>query len=314
MAPWYASTPEAGMNAKPMNAITQPGSLPYALCADDFALTVGVSRSILMLLEAGRLTATGAMTNRPHWRKFARELQAFSTTADIGLHFNLTCAAPLSSMPLLAPGKRFPALAEVARGAVLSGDIRREIATELDRQLDAFEDGMGHAPAFVDGHQHVHMFPGVRRIVLEAVARRYPHGSVWLRDPADSLRAIRARGIAAAKATTVAVLARGLRPQAKRFGIPVNRGFSGFSPFDPARDFGDDFARFVQQPGELHLVMCHPGLIDDELATLDPVVGTRPIEHVFLMSDRFAEFKTLQRMTSAIWAATSSQSPGVATG
>jgi hypothetical protein len=25
--------------------------------------------------------------------------------------------------------------------------------------------------------------------------------------------------------------------------------------------------------------MCHPGFIDDELARLDPVVTTRPVEH-----------------------------------
>jgi hypothetical protein len=25
--------------------------------------------------------------------------------------------------------------------------------------------------------------------------------------------------------------------------------------------------------------MCHPGFVDDELATLDPVVASRPVEH-----------------------------------
>ncbi len=40
---------------------------PFVLCADDYAMTPAVSRGILALLEAGRITATGAMTNRPSW-------------------------------------------------------------------------------------------------------------------------------------------------------------------------------------------------------------------------------------------------------
>ncbi len=38
------------------------------LIADDYAMTAGVSRGILRLLEHGRIPGTGAMTNRPHWK------------------------------------------------------------------------------------------------------------------------------------------------------------------------------------------------------------------------------------------------------
>lgn len=251
----------------------------FVLCADDFALTDGISRSILELLDLGKLSATGAMTNRPHWRSLARELGAFSGRADLGLHFNLTCAAPLGPMPKLAPGGTFPALGQVMRTAVLSGAIRREIAAELARQLDAFEDALGRAPDFIDGHQHVHALPGVRRAVLDLLARRYPAGAVYVRDPADRSAAIRARGVAVAKALTISGLAAGFRSAALRRGLRLNRGFSGVAPFDPERDFAGDLKSFLLRPGAAHLVMCHPGFIDDELARLDPVVATRPIEH-----------------------------------
>lgn len=254
----------------------------FVLCADDFALTEGVSRSILALLERGKLSATGAMTNRPHWRSLAGELGAFSGQADLGLHLNLTCAAPLGAMARLAPGGELPGLPELARAAVSSTTVRREIAAEIARQLDAFEDRLGRAPDFVDGHQHVHVLPGVRRAVLDAVRRRYPAGSVYLRDPADSAGAIRARGIAVTKALVIAGLAFGFRPAALKREIKVNRGFSGVAPFDPARDFGADLARFLLMPGPAHLVMCHPGFVDDELARLDPVIATRPVEHAAL--------------------------------
>ncbi|WP_186420914.1 ChbG/HpnK family deacetylase [Bosea sp. CS1GBMeth4] len=256
----------------------------FVLCADDFALTEGVSRSILTLLAAGKLSATGAMTNRPHWRNLAGELAAFSGKADLGLHLNLTCAAPLSAMPTVAPRGALPKLGELAPLALRSGAARREIAGEVARQLDAFERHLGRQPDFVDGHQHVHVLPGIRRAVLDAVARRYPQGSVYLRDPSDSVAAIRARRVAVGKALTVAGLAAGLRRAAARRGIPTNRGFAGFSPFDVKRPFADDLQAFLVRPGRAHLVMCHPGHVDDELATLDPVVATRPLEHAALMA------------------------------
>ncbi|WP_449254754.1 ChbG/HpnK family deacetylase [Bosea sp. (in: a-proteobacteria)] len=250
----------------------------FVLCADDFALTEGVSRSILELLGRGRLSATGAMTNRPHWRRLAPELGAFADAADLGLHFNLTCAAPLSAMPRLAPGGAFPTLGTVAR-AVASAAARREIAAEFGRQLDAFEQAVGRPPDFVDGHQHVHVLPGVRRIVLDALARRYPAGSLYVRDPADTVAAIRRRGVAVGKALVIAGLASGFRAAALRQQLRVNRGFAGVAPFDPARDFAADLRRFLISPGPLHLVMCHPGFVDDELIRLDPVVAARPVEH-----------------------------------
>ncbi len=256
----------------------------FILCADDFALTEGVSRSILTLLENGKLTATGAMTNRPHWRRFASDLAPHGTAADLGLHLNLTCAAPLAPMPRLAPSGEFPKLGEVARAALTSKAARTEIAAEIARQLDAFEDALGRPPDFLDGHQHVHVLPGVRKAVLSALQARYPQGSIYLRDPADSVVAIRRRGVAVGKALIIAGLARGLRVAASSLGIPVNRGFAGVAPFDPTRDFAADLARFVVAPGPIHLVMCHPGFVDAELARLDPVVATRPIEHAVLLA------------------------------
>lgn len=251
----------------------------FILCADDFAMTEGVSRAILDLLGRGKLSATGAMTNRPHWRRLAPELAGFTGRADLGLHLNLTCAAPLSAMPRLAPGGTLPGLKHVARAAATSPAARAEIAAEIVRQLEAFEEALGRPPDFVDGHQHVHVLPGVRKALLDILARRYPAGALYVRDPADRPAAIRARDVAVGKALVIAGLATGFRSAALKRGLRVNRGFSGVAPFDPQRDFVADLSRFLIEPGPCHLVMCHPGFIDDELAGLDPVVASRPVEH-----------------------------------
>ena len=255
------------------------------LCADDFALTTGISRAILALIEAGRLSATGAMTNRPAFAGFARELANVGERADIGVHLNLTCGAPMGPMPLLCPTGAFPPLSRVMRAALGPQAVRAEIALEIRRQLDAFETHAGRAPDFIDGHQHVHAMPGVRWLLLAEATARYARGAVALRNPSDRLAAILARGVAAGKALTVAGLAFGFARQARSLGYPLNDSFAGFSPFDPGRDFGRDFGRFLTAARSRHLVMVHPGVEDDaELAGLDPVTATRPMERDFLAS------------------------------
>ena len=255
----------------------------FVLCADDFAMTDGVSRAILDLLAARRLSATGAMTNRPGWSGWARELAPHGVHADLGVHLNLTCASPLGTMPGLCPDGTLPALGTVIRAALVSARSRRELSGEIARQLDAFEQAMGRVPDFIDGHQHVHAMPGVRELVLAEMARRYITQRPYVRDPADSMAAIRARGVAVGKALVISGLAAGFGKAARALGFATNGGFAGVSPFDPARDFAADMARFLVRPGTRHLVMCHPGFVDDALLALDPVVGTRPLEHAALM-------------------------------
>lgn len=277
---------------------------PVILCADDFALTAGVSKSIITLLGAGRLSATSAMTNRPHWPEWSKELRDFTNQADIGVHLNLTCAVPLGGMPLLAPGGQLPSLPSLALAAVRSSDIRKEIHQQITRQLDAFEDAMGRRPDFLDGHQHVHVLPGVRSQVLSILADRYPAGSVYLRNPADRLRKIIGRGVAKRKALIVTGLAAGLAQQARHHGLQINEGFAGFSQFDPKSDYAVELQAAFQQPGSRHLIMCHPGHIDDELSILDSVVTTREREHAVLAGTGFAEFLEKGHYTLARFAHT----------
>lgn len=261
------------------------------LCADDFGLTEGVSRGILDLAGEGRLSATGAMTNRPWWPRLAGELRAHHPQVAVGLHLNLTLGAPLGPMPRTAPGGALPALGVLTRAALLGRLARDEVAAEIGRQLDAFEAAWGAGPAFVDGHQHVHVLPGVRGPLLAALRRRGGRPRLrgpWLRDPADRLPSILRRP-ASAKALAVAALAVGFRTHAARAGFATNRGFSGFSDFRPDADPAALFAAAFQNLGPAPVVMCHPGHVDAELPGLDPVVEARARELAYLASPGFAD-------------------------
>lgn len=261
----------------------------FVLTADDYAMTPAVTRGILACLEAGRISATGAMTNRPHWRGDARHLRAFEGRADLGLHFNLTCGEPLTAMPRLAPGGELPKLPDILTSASLGRLPRDEVAAELDAQLKAFEDAMGRMPDFIDGHQHIHAMPGVRNVLAEVLVKRYPGEKPYLRDPVDRFAAIRRRKHSAKKAMLLAALARPFARRMRGLGFSLNEGFAGYSQFDVQGDYAAEFASALISPGARHLVMCHPGEVDDELRRLDPVVETRPVEKAFFLSGPFQE-------------------------
>jgi predicted glycoside hydrolase/deacetylase ChbG (UPF0249 family) len=260
----------------------------FALCADDFALSPAVTRGILEALAAGRLTATSAMTTRKNWPEAAKAFRDLAPPADLGLHFNLTLGGPLGEMPSFAPNGAFPAMNAIVPAAWRRALPRAEIRDELRRQLDAFEAAHGAPPDFVDGHQHVHVLPGLADDLIAEFSARGLAGKTWMRDSADRPKRIFARGKHWGKALTVSGLARGFRAKAKAAGFRLNDGFSGFSDFDPKADYAEDFATFLRAPGARPLIMCHPGHVDDELARLDPVTDSREVELAFLLSDRFS--------------------------
>lgn len=140
------------------------------LCADDFGLSTGINSAILELIDRGHLSATSCMTTLPAWTPdAAAALLARQERAALGVHFNLTegdQAIPLGQLMLQS----------------LSGQLDLAgIQQALERQLDRFEQLTGRAPDFVDGHQHVQIFPGIRRLVLSTIRQRYPQQRPWIR-------------------------------------------------------------------------------------------------------------------------------------
>jgi predicted glycoside hydrolase/deacetylase ChbG (UPF0249 family) len=255
------------------------------LCADDYALTAGISRAIGELAAARRLSATSAIVTTPHWPAMAPRLAVHRAHLAIGLHLNLTLGNPLGPMRKLAPTGTFPGLKALLRRAALSAFEGGEIREEIERQLDHFEARLGFAPDHIDAHQHVHVLPGIRRPLLETVVLRYPQTPPLIRNPADRLRTIIARRLAVPKAIAVSLLATGFARAASRRGLPSNDGFAGFSDFDQRRSYREELSSSLQLPGRRHIVMCHPGHPDAELAELDSVVERRRMEYTYLMRD-----------------------------
>lgn len=223
------------------------------LCADDYAFSPGVSRTIVALASAGKLNATGCMTAMPNWPEDARALRDLPDWVEVGLHLTLTLEQPLTRMAL-ARGGELPGI-DMLRWLAWAGEVDLgEIATEVRAQFNRFTEVIGRAPAFVDAHQHAHTLPGLREVVLAETARQAP--GAWVRTCVDSAAAILSRPYRG-KAAASAIGSRGLAAAAARHGLATNHGFAGHYGF--AGDYAALFPRFLARPGREHLVMCHPG-------------------------------------------------------
>ena len=121
------------------------------LCADDYAITEGVSRAIGELAAAQRLSATSVLVTSQHWPATAPRLDVHRRHLSVGLHLDLTLGTPLGPMPKLAPNGKFPGLQALLARALLGLVDREEIGKEIARQLDRFEQGMRLHPTTSTG-------------------------------------------------------------------------------------------------------------------------------------------------------------------
>ena len=154
------------------------------LCADDYGLSPGVSRAIRDLVARGRINATSAMVVAPSLdRSEAAALAVLKDAAprlQIGLHFTLTAPfRPVSDAYPLAGRDTFMTLPATLGSALIARLDRARIADELRAQIAAFTGLFGFAPDYVDGHQHVQIFPQVRDAVLAVTREMLP--DAWMR-------------------------------------------------------------------------------------------------------------------------------------
>ena len=270
------------------------------LCADDYGISTTVNTAIRDLVVRGRLNATSVMMVAPSLhRAEASALATLNSVAPrvaIGLHVTLTAPfRPLSAGFGPLQDDHFLPLAATFAHAMLRRFEHDALKTEIEHQLEAFHDAFGRGPDFIDGHQHVHLFPQIGRALLEVARQRAPHA--WLRQcgrvvPWSNRWADR-------KGLLLDLLSWRFRRRAAASGLRTNPGFAGTYEFNDAADFAALFPRFLEALPDSGLVMCHPGFVDAELQRLDPLTTLREKEYAYLTSDEFLSTLAAHGMTLA---------------
>ena len=258
------------------------------LCADDYGISPGVNGAIRDLIENGRLNATSVMTVGPAvGRGDVSALQAAAKAnprCAIGLHVTLTARfRPLTMHFRPVDGGLFLPHAKLFRRG-LTGRLDFEvIRTEVLEQLSAFADLFGRTPDFIDGHQHAQLFPGVRAAFLAAVKEAAP--KAWIRQCGRSQPW--SQRLDSPKAFVLDVLSSQFRKHATRAELAFNPAFAGAYDFSKEQEFGALMQQFLQGIPDGGVVMCHPGVVDDVLISLDPFTVQREREYEFLRSEGF---------------------------
>src|SRR4029077_18200949 len=151
------------------------------LCADDYGISPAVNAAIRDLISRRRINAASVMVVTPSFS--ASEATALRDAAGahaaIGLHLTLTAPfRPLTDFAPLRGGAFLPLAGMAGRGLLRRLDSAR-IEAEIASQLAAFCAVFDRAPDYLDGHQHIQVFPQISEALLHVMKRSAPQA--WLR-------------------------------------------------------------------------------------------------------------------------------------
>ncbi len=229
--------------------------------ADDFGLNDGVSRGILQSMEEGIVTSTSIMMNMPSVEG-AITLAAAVGKRTFGLHLTLTCGRPvldLGKVPSIVDEKGlfFHDRSQLIRAS------RIEIEEECQAQLQKFFD-CGLKLSHIDTHHHIHELPEILPVFIKLAHEN----NVPLRNPQPGLREkIRNAGV-------------------KTADVFDERYYGSQCRIENLTTF---LASHRDVTGTVEL-MCHPGIVTDELRMSSKYVDGRAIELEALTSLEIKKF------------------------
>jgi predicted glycoside hydrolase/deacetylase ChbG (UPF0249 family) len=156
--------------------------------ADDFGISEAVNHGIVEAHDRGIVTSTSLMATGVAF-EHAVELARSRPGLAVGVHLVLTEHRPLigaTAASLVGPDGTFAPhvlrlLRNQLRRRLSLGEVRQELDAQIRRVSSA-----GIAINHLDGHQHVHVVPGIARVVADLAA---VHGIAAVRYPAERVRA-----------------------------------------------------------------------------------------------------------------------------
>lgn len=259
------------------------------LCADDFAISPGVSSAITELIKSRRVTATSCMSISPYWKAHASMLRPFRNSIDLGIHFTLTSFKPLGEMPILAPYGSLPGYRHLFWLSIMGKLNIGEIKQEMLRQLDSFEKAWGGSPDFLDGHMFIHHLPGIREALIALYREIFSGTGVYIRSSSAPIAVIYKRRAFTTKALAIGYFGWKLKKMGEKYKIPFNTMFSGIYDFSTNIPYPELFEKFLTGLQHRSVIMCHPGIADAVLSRVDNLSFQREREYEFFKSSRFVE-------------------------
>lgn len=232
-----------------MKDFNQSSAKGIIICADDFAVNASVSLGITELAAMGRISATSVMVLSARWSQDVAMLQDLRGQIDVGLHLDWTSDFAKSAGHGVSLGAAM-------RSSLLGGFDHVKTTNAISQQLDLFEDHWQAPPDYVDGHQHVHQFAGIREALLDELIRRY--GELPIK---PYLRISRApKGLLDVKSWIIASLgANALESKSNIACFPCASSLLGIYAFNgDLQHYADLMRRWLKHIQAGAILMCHP--------------------------------------------------------
>jgi hopanoid biosynthesis associated protein HpnK len=233
--------------------------------ADDFGMTEAVNQGVLEAHDRGIVTSASLMATGGAF-EHAVALAKTRPKLAVGVHLTLTEQRPLTgsaAASLVGADGRFPPhLVQFAgrhmRGKVVLAQVRAELDAQIRKVRDA-----GIAVSHLDGHQHVHVLPGIAPIVAELAA---VYGIRAVRYPTERVRAYMLRNLGNSRRLTEQVVLGVVCALSPLRALRRSDSFVGF--YFGGRLDEDNLATLLGRlpaRGTVEL-MCHPGGDDSRVA------------------------------------------------
>ncbi len=219
--------------------------------ADDCNLTKGVTRAILECHEKGIVSSTTWMVNRPTDSEIVAQIS--NSGLGVGLHLNVTSGTPISSPGDVASLVTDQRVFKKKKDYQLSPPAAGELIREYEKQIELFEKHFGRMPTHLDTHHQMHDEPVFFQAILH-VAREHQlpiRRSVLMHDSAE------------VKTTNVLL------------------GDLDAHAFWTLEQLEKQFLGLVSGTAE---VMCHPGILDEELQSVTSMTAAREKERALFSS------------------------------
>lgn len=220
------------------------------ISADDLGYSAGINKAILQLAKERRIQAVSVLIGlyRDVWPEFVN--------VDVGLHLNATFLPGCITLDKGFDRYRFR--------EPLSPDEIKTIRDEFRAQFDLFYRTFDRFPVHLNAHHGIHRNPQVLALLIE-LARE---SNSFVRPYNDEMAQ-------ALKSSNVRHVAMSIRVDTKET-ITESSHLSSVSQALEA--WGDGVYELV----------CHPGLVDEQLRSRSSMVDSRPIEFSLLDSTKMS--------------------------
>ena len=256
-----------------------------SICADDFGYSSEINKSIIELIDKKIVTETSCIIYQSKY--FITDFDKLKTRGrkiNIGLHL----------LFLINNYKKFETLSnykKTFRKYIINSHLnllnKKKIKSLINYQLDLFEQVFENYPSFIDSHMHIHQFPNISDILLEALTNRYDSkilNNIWIRNTNNNN--LKKNNL---KSRILSFYGRKFKDKMLKLSFKTNNNFIGSYNFTKKFNIKNYYKEIFTKNLDKSLLMVHPGTNNESNESIDEIYKFRQIEHNFLLSSQFRD-------------------------